>query len=192
MIAVAERKRDIAGLKTLNVGCGPHSSAEAVGIDWDPGSAADVVHDLNKFPWPFPEGRFEKVTLHHVLEHLADPDRAVREAHRLCSRGGILEVVTPHYSSYESYGDITHRYHFGLVTFKPYYDSDPSMHRSPESTGDRSKPLFKLVSRRLGWGSSPLCWPGRLIAALSFDLYEKYFAFWFPARNMSFVLEALK
>lgn len=177
---VAERRptRDLAGLKALSVGCGPIRDADAVGVDRDPTSATDVLHDLNSYPWPFAENRFEEVRLFHVLEHLDDPDHALREVHRVCAPAARVRIRTPHFSSYESYGDITHRYHFGLVTFKPYYSAE--------------KPLFRLVSRRLLFGSSPLSWPGRLSAAICFDLYEKYFAWVFPGRNMEFVLEVLK
>ena len=176
---VMERKgRDLSTLRALSVGCGPLCDEDAVGVDRDLGSAADVFHDLNAYPWPFADKRFEEVRLSHVLEHLEDPDRAVREAHRVARAGGRVVVVTPHFSSYESYGDITHRFHFGLVTFKPY------------CTGPR--PSFRLGSRQLAFGSSPLCWPGRLLAALSMDLYEKYFCWLFPGRNMRFVLEVVK
>lgn len=184
--------RDLSKLKTLNVGCGPIRMEEALGLDWDPHSAADVRHDLNDYPWPFEDGRFERVILAHVLEHLEDPDRAVREAHRVCRAGGVVAVITPHFSSYESYGDITHRHHFGLVTFKPYYAPSPDMHTGPGRAADKSRPLFRLKSRRLLFGSSSLSWPGRALAGLSADLYEKYFAFLFPGRNMEFVFEVLK
>lgn len=184
--------RDISKLRALNVGCGPLRMEDAVGIDWDTDSAADVNHDLNRFPWPFEDSRFDRVILSHVLEHLKDPDLAVREAHRICRAGGTVTVVTPHYSSYESYGDITHLYHFGLMTFKPYYAPSPVTPVGPGRTKDKSRPLFKLLSRKLYFGSSPLRWPGRLLCAVSFDLYEKYFAFLFSGRNMEFVFEVLK
>lgn len=176
--AVVERTRELSALKAVSIGCGPIRDEDALCVDRDPGSAADVFHDLNQYPWPFPDNRFEEVRLSHVLEHLEDPDRVVREAHRICRAGGSVLVITPHFSSYESYGDITHKFHFGLITFKPYY-SEP-------------RPLYRLGSRSLGFGSSPLTWPGRLTAALSFDLYEKYFAWIFPGRNMEFRLEVLK
>ncbi|MBI4347402.1 MAG: methyltransferase domain-containing protein [Elusimicrobia bacterium] len=173
-----DRPRDLSRLTAVNIGCGPLRHEDAIGVDRDPSSAADIYHDLDAYPWPFADDRFQEVRLHHVLEHLGDPDRAVREARRICAPGGIVSIVTPHFSSYESYGDITHKFHFGLVTFKPYYSGEP--------------PPFGLRLRKLHFGSSPLCWPGRLIAALSYDLYEKYFCWIFPGRNMEFRLVAVK
>lgn len=181
---MAELKgRDVSRLSAVNIGCGPLRHEDAVGVDWAPSSAADIFHDLNRYPWPFPDGRFQEVRLHHVLEHLEDPDRAIRESHRISAAGGIVWIVTPHFSSYESYGDITHRYHFGLAAFKPYVTGEP--------------PLFALRGRKLGFSSSPLAWPGRLLTwlnanPLSYDLYEKYFAWVFPARNIELRLEAVK
>src|SRR5947209_1223036 len=147
--------RDLSKLPALSVGCGPIRDDDAVGVDRDPGSTADVFHDLNAYPWPFPDNRFAEVRLSHVLEHLDDPDRAVREAHRVCKAEGRVRIVTPHFSSYESYSDITHKFHFGLVTLKPYYSG--------------ARPLYRLVSRELAFGSWPMTWAGRLCAALSFD-----------------------
>lgn len=172
--------RELSRLPALNAGCGPVRLEDAVGVDRDPSSCADVIHDLDRRPWPFPDGRFERVVLSHVIEHLEDPDGALREAHRLCRAGGEVVVVTPHFSSYESYGDITHRWHLGLAALKPYYA--PS----------RGRPLFQLASRSLGFSWSPLCWPGRVLFLLNAGFYEKYFCWIFPARNMEFRLRAVK
>ena len=88
MTALMEQNLD--DFKTLNVGCGPIRMESAIGLDWDPDSVADVHHDLNEYPWPFKDNRFERVLLSHVLEHLEDPDLAVREVHRLYRGGGRL------------------------------------------------------------------------------------------------------
>jgi hypothetical protein len=40
-------------MKILDVGCGKNKRKGAIGIDIDPNSDADVIHDLNIFPWPF-------------------------------------------------------------------------------------------------------------------------------------------
>jgi len=40
------------------------------------------------------EGRFDVVTMWDVIEHLTDPRRAIREAHRILAPGGLLVVHT--------------------------------------------------------------------------------------------------
>ena len=44
-------------------------------------------------------GQYDLVTMHHVLEHLPDPDSVFQELSRLVKAGGCLLVRTPHASS---------------------------------------------------------------------------------------------
>lgn len=150
-------------------------------VDRNRDSKPEVVHDLDVFPWPFEDGRFKRVVCQHILEHLQEPDRVLRELHRVCAPGARVEIITPHYSSPESWNDLTHRYHFGLGAFKPYYRGS---YKTPR--------LFDLVSRKLYFGKGVPGWPGWLISRFSLNLYEKYFCFLFPARNMEIHLSVVK
>jgi SAM-dependent methyltransferase len=165
---------------TLNVGCGMVRIPDSIGVDFDPQTCADVVHDLDQLPWPFPDQTFHRLVCSHVLEHLRDPRRCLLELHRVARPGATLEIATPHYSSPDSWGDITHYMHFSLKTFEPFYQE-----------GNRKK-RFELVSRRLSFGNGLPSLLGRSIAAIfGLSFYEKYFCFIFPARNMRFVLRRL-
>jgi len=44
---------------------------------------------------PFPEGVFDFVILNHVLEHVANPVKTVREVFRICRRGGTVILSVP-------------------------------------------------------------------------------------------------
>jgi SAM-dependent methyltransferase len=48
---------------------------------------------------PFPKGRFDAITLHHVIEHLPDPIRTLRCCAALLRPGGRLVVITPNANS---------------------------------------------------------------------------------------------
>lgn len=43
----------------------------------------------------FPDGKFDFVVMNHVLEHLANPVKAVREIFRICRDGGIVVIAIP-------------------------------------------------------------------------------------------------
>jgi 2-polyprenyl-3-methyl-5-hydroxy-6-metoxy-1,4-benzoquinol methylase len=47
----------------------------------------------------FPDGRFDVVTLNHVIEHLRDPLATLRECARVLAPGGRVLVVTPNAAS---------------------------------------------------------------------------------------------
>jgi SAM-dependent methyltransferase len=161
--------------RVLDVGCGSAKTAGAVGIDISPNTDADVVHDLDQFPYPLEDESFDHVLMQDVLEHLSEPIRVLEELHRVLRPGGRLQLRTPHFSSVLAYGDPTHKHYFSALAIRSL--AEP---RFSHYTQTR----FQIVHLTLDF------WvPYRLsgIAALAnrvTDVYEKYFAFWFPAMNI--------
>lgn len=106
--------------KLLDLGCGVHKIPGATGVDHVPFSGVDVVYDLNRFPYPFPDASYEALALNHVIEHLEDIPRALQEVHRLLKVGGEAWIATPHFSDSHSWMDLTHRFHLSLRSFIPF------------------------------------------------------------------------
>ena len=86
-------------MKILDVGCGTNKYPGAIGIDVDPNSAADIVHDLNSFPYPFYDNQFDKIICHNVLEHINDVPRTMEEIWRIGKNEAIVEIIAPFPSS---------------------------------------------------------------------------------------------
>ena len=101
----------------LDVGCGQNKFAGSIGIDSNPRSHADVIHDLGVFPYPFESDQFDEVVCRHVIEHVPDVIGLVTELHRITKPGGRLKIVTPHYSNPDWATDPTHRNHFNSYSF---------------------------------------------------------------------------
>jgi SAM-dependent methyltransferase len=105
-------------MRILDVGCGINKYAGAIGIDRNPRSRADVICDLDRFPYPFTDAAFDQVRAVHFIEHSIDVIRTVEEFHRLVRPGGRIFIVTPHYTDFSSYCDPTHRWHLNSSSFR--------------------------------------------------------------------------
>jgi len=66
-------------MRILDLGCGKRKyqsknlKDEVIGVDVDKNSQADVIHNLDKFPYPFQNNEFDLVYASHILEHLDNP-----------------------------------------------------------------------------------------------------------------------
>ena len=108
---------------TLDVGCGINKLQGSIGIDRNPSSRADVLADLDHFPYPFRDSSFDALQAVHVIEHLSDVIRAMEEFHRLVRGGGEVFIVTPHYTDFSSFCDPTHRWHLNSFSLR-YFGQD--------------------------------------------------------------------
>lgn len=170
--------------RTLDVGCGRKKTAGAVGIDHSPHSDADVLCDLTHSPWPLRDNSFDEIHCHHVVEHMQDIVAFINEVHRVGKPGARVTFVTPHYSSVHSWEDPTHRFHLSLFSFDVFAEDFSYLSNSSGS--------FRVLSRELGFSSSPINWLPRLIARWRPRWYEKHLAFVFPGKNIHVELEIQK
>jgi len=74
-------------MNTLDVGCGNFKAPGAVGIDFNPSTAADIVHDLNRYPWPLEDNTFDRIVCRHIVEHVTDMVHFMEEIHRVGRQG---------------------------------------------------------------------------------------------------------
>ncbi len=110
-------------MRVLDVGCGINKKTGAIGIDRNPTSRADVIAELDRFPYPFRDSVFDSLQAVHVIEHLSDVIRSMEEFHRLVRAGGEVLIVTPHYTDFSSFCDPTHRWHLNSFSLR-YFGED--------------------------------------------------------------------
>lgn len=101
----------------LNLGCRTDKRKNYVNLDIDSVYSPDVLWDLNKFPYPFKNNQFEEILAGHILEHLNDPIKVLKEWERISKKGAIIKIRVPHYLSVAAWGDITHKRAFNGQTF---------------------------------------------------------------------------
>jgi SAM-dependent methyltransferase len=100
--------------RVLDVGCGAgnelnllrHLGWQAEGLEPDRAAVDAATHAALKvtqgdlLSHPFAPESFDAVTMSHVIEHLVDPKRHLREAWRLLRPGGRLVLLTPNANSW--------------------------------------------------------------------------------------------
>lgn len=112
-------------MKILDIGCGKNKTPGATGMDINPKTNADVIHDLDVFPYPFPDDEFDLIIGNQVIEHVNDVMGVVAELHRIAKHGALIRLDTPHFSDIASYTDPTHRRHLTTESFAYFTGKRP-------------------------------------------------------------------
>jgi SAM-dependent methyltransferase len=166
----------------INLGCGDKVRAGFVGVDRYFCAAARVICDLDR-TLPFRDSSVEEAYLDNVIEHVADIARLMRELVRVSRQGGILTIITPHFSSLASWRDPTHRYHLSYFSM----DHFEGKYLRADLNG-----RLVVTGRRLSFGGGLLGILGRLCFAFSPEFYEQKACFVFRASTLYFELRVEK
>ncbi len=180
----------------LHLGCGRTKHPQALGVDATMDSAADVVWDLDRMPWPLPDNAFDRIYLVNVLEHLDDVIATMEEVHRVGRPGCLVTILVPYASSYHLWTDPTHKRGFMARSFQYFTEAFAAQHfaystarfRQLEVTLDRHEPW--PPDEAWIWQYRPK-WFDRLILRFINRhkmLYEQRFMYWYPVRNIFYRL----
>jgi ubiquinone/menaquinone biosynthesis C-methylase UbiE len=172
----------MAEKKILDVGCGRAKHAGAIGIDWMSDPSVDIVHDLNKFPWPIADNAFDEIICQDTIQLFDNVVKIMEEMHRIGKPGAILKIRTPHFSHPNSFRDPMHKWHFTIDTFD-YFTDD---FEYPIYTDKKYRMIKKEFIFTRKWGL------GAMLARVSPRRYEKYHCHRSPPYNMYFELEVIK
>lgn len=180
--------------RILDVGCGQNKYPGAIGVDYNPKTAADVVHDLAVVPYPFADNEFDEIICRHVIEHVPDVMALIAELHRLSKPGGRIRIVAPHYSNPTWADDPTHRNHLNSYSFRYFTEADSSF---PFYTDLKLRPLRTYVTlanlwRALGFEilvNLDQRWPAFRFTR---KFWEHYLNFIFRGKDLYFEFEVIK
>lgn len=101
--------RSKSGIK-LDIGCGSNRQPNFVGMDIRKVKGVDIVHDVQKTPYPIPKESCLMVLMSHLWEHIEPKYRmsVMDEIWRIMKPEGQLLISVPYYLSFGAYQDPTH------------------------------------------------------------------------------------
>jgi len=179
--------------KILDLGCGNRKKEGSIGVDINPGTNADIIHDLNSFPYPFDESAFIEIYADNVIEHLDNVVKVMEELHRISKPEGIIIIKVPYFRSRYAYIDPTHKHYFTAESFT-YFDPSHIHH----TLYNYSKCLFKTI-KIVFEEDFPIKGVSGIVSApfLRFcnkypNFYEHYVSHLFPLDQLSFYLKTIK
>ena len=109
----------------LDIGCGIHKQKGCLGMDIVPHPNVDIVHDIQKFPWPLDDNVCTFILLSHVFEHIEPKYRfqLMDECWRICKKDGQLWISCPYSNSFLESAHPAHYVCPNEATFE-FFDSD--------------------------------------------------------------------
>ncbi len=181
-------------MKILDVGCGVNKFPGAIGLDNNPRTGADVIHDLGVVPYPFADDEFDFVVSNHVVEHIPDVMAFVTELYRITKNGGRIKLLAPHYTNPDWANDPTHRNHLNSYSFNTFI-ADRQIFDF--YTQVRLKPVRTYVSLANLWRAIGLEFIVNLDTKstkfrFTRKFWEQYLSYIFRGKELQFEFEVIK
>jgi SAM-dependent methyltransferase len=142
----------------VDIGCGQNKVAGAIGVDCMALPGVDVVHDLDRYPYPFAADSVDEIHAYHVLEHVPDVMTTMEELWRISKPGATVHIRVPHFTGILAWKDPTHKRSFTSESFGYFGENGYSYY---------TRARFQVVSVRLGYSIQPKNrWVARVFAKM--------------------------
>ena len=141
-------------LRKLNLGCGLDAKKGYANLDKVKLKGVDVVHDLDKYPWPFPSNYFDEIYGQDVIEHVKDLFKAMQETHRISKNNATVRLIVPYWHSSAAFYP-NHHYFFNIDSMKFFTEKS----RTYDSFYGFKLEKIRLIPSRIGWIIPPIPLP---------------------------------
>jgi cyclopropane fatty-acyl-phospholipid synthase-like methyltransferase len=131
-------------MKILNLGCGFLKMEDAINVDICKEVDPDIIYDLNRYPWSFCYGHYDKVFALDIFEHVNNRWKFMEAIWKVLKLGGEVELRTTCWQTENSFTDPSHQGFYTLKTFD-YWDSSTEIGKKYGYQTGKAK--FKILKR---------------------------------------------
>jgi len=174
----------------LDIGCGISKKSNFLGVDILPLEGVDIVHNLNKFPYPFEENTVDEIWMDQVLEHLSEPMEVMEELYRISKNGASITIGVPYFRSFYAHIDPTHKNYFGVNWFS-YFDPNHLFCKRYQY----SKARFSVMKIEFDREWTKKSFFHEIIVSFAnkhLGFYESRLSHLYPLNSLTFSLKVLK
>ncbi|MGB2841756.1 MAG: class I SAM-dependent methyltransferase [Halobacteriota archaeon] len=175
--------------KILDLGCGKRKQKGAIGIDISKETDADIIHDLNTFPYPFVDNEFDYIICDNIIEHLDNVIKTMEEIWRISKNNATIKIDVPYFRSLYGSIDPTHKHFFTYHSFF-YFDPDHTfneLYKYSEAKFKVEKIVFdekfnyRFIYKLIRWFANKFPF-----------LYEYRISHLIPLNSLTFYLKTIK
>ncbi|MBU0471863.1 MAG: methyltransferase domain-containing protein [Nanoarchaeota archaeon] len=175
-------------MNKLNLGCGNKILKGYLNVDVADLSGVNIIHDLNKTPYPFKENSIEEVFCRHFLEHVDNLFFVLEEICRISKNHSKVKIIAPYFSGQGAFNDPQHKRFFTYKTFDYF-----------SQKGYYSKAKFVILKRKIFFFSASSFMKSKIFS-IPFDFlisicpvfYQRFLCWIFPSSEIHFLLEVIK
>jgi len=107
----------------LNLGCGADTISGAINIDIVKNKGVNIVHNLNKIPYPFKPNKIDVIYITDTFFLLNDPVSLMNEFYRILKKNGKLVITNAYFRSKFAYVDPYTKSFYTVHSFDFYSQS---------------------------------------------------------------------
>lgn len=174
-------------MEKINLGCGTDIKEGFLNVDYQKNKGVDKIINLDKTPYPFKSSSFTKIFMQDIFEHLKEPVNVLEEIYRISKKDAIIKIRVPHFSSGNSWGDITHQRTFSSTAFDNFL-----VNKNTSSLETKRNIKFRIVKKKLLFPKPYRFLGFNQIFSLIPIFYERILYGLFPCGNIYFELEVIK
>lgn len=189
-------------MKKLNLGTGNQPKEGYVNVDKLNLKGVDIIHDLDNFPYPFKDNSIDEIYTEYTMEHMKDIIGTLKELYRICKPNATIEIIVPHFTAHQMFGDLTHHRFFSYTSFDNFVVNLGKYEQDYGNVNYCKDIKFEMLSKHIGFYQKGKKKGRNTRFLIIFDwifnykfmplIYERFFCFIIPATQLRFKLKVIK